>query len=501
MMNKRFISLWFRYLLTDWLTLKRPELTTVPFVLAASVHNRMVITAANSLAEAEGAYKGMALADAKAIIGNLEVVDHIPGQEAKLLKALGEWCIRYSPQIAVDLPDGLILDISGCAHLWGGEGGYLKEIVTRLISKGYHVRGAMADTVGAAWAISHYGKVKPIIEKGRQADALLDLPPAALRLAPAALERLHKLGFYTIKSFIRTKRSALRRRFGQDLLLRIDQALGYEDESLVLLQPVEPYIERLPCLEPIRTRAGIEIAIRTLLENLCKRLYKDGKGILVAILKCYRLDGEIIQIQIGSSHASSHSTRLYKLFELKIELIRPKLGIELFTLEASKVDDTDAEQEYLWQPEGCGLEDKGLSALLDTLANKIGSDKIHRYLPQERHWPEKSLKLASSLKEQPATSWRKDRPRPSLLLPKPVSIEVSSILPDNPPMLFIYKGVRHIVKKADDAERIERTWWEDKGQHRDYYIVEDDEGRRYWIFRSGHYDDEQSGWYLHGFFA
>ncbi|WP_317130918.1 Y-family DNA polymerase [Pedobacter frigoris] len=501
MMNKRFICLWFRYLLTDWLTLKRPELKEVPFVFAASVHNRVVVTAANSLAEAQGAFKGMALADAKAIAKSLEVVPHIEGQEEKLLIALGEWCIRYSPQVAVDLPDGLILDISGCAHLWGGERGYLKEMLTRLISKGYHVRGALADTVGAAWAIAHLGKVKPIIEPGGQAEALLDLPPAALRLEPLVLDRLHKLGFYTIRSFISTQRSALRRRFGQDFLLRIDQALGYEDEPLTLLQPAESYLERLPCLEPIRTRTGIGIAIKTLLECLCERLYKDGKGILVAILKCYRLDGEIIQIQIGSSRASSHVARLYQLFELKIELIRPKLGIELFMLEAHKVGDTDSEQEYLWQPEGCGLADKSLSALLDTLANKIGADKIHRYLPQERHWPEKSLKLASSLKEPPATSWREDRPRPSLLLPKPVSIHVSSILPDNPPMFFIYKGVRHVVKKADDAERIERPWWEDKGQHRDYYVVEDEEGRRYWIFRSGHYHDERSGWYLHGFFS
>lgn len=501
MMHKRFICLWFRYLLTDWLTLKRPELKTVPFVLAAPVHNRVVVTASNSLAEEQGACTGMALADARAIVKNLEVLEHIPDQEEKLLNALGQWCIRYSPQVAVDLPDGLILDISGCAHLWGGERAYLKEIVTRLISKGYHVRGAIADTAGAAWAIAHFGKVKPIIEPGGQADALLDLPPAALRLAPEVLERLHKLGFYTIKSFIAAERSALRRRFGPEFLLRMDQALGHEDEPLKLLQPPEPYITQLPCLEPIRTRAGMEIAIRTLLENLCKRLYKDGKGLLLAVLKCYRLDGEVIQVQIGSSQASCHITRLYKLFELKIEQIKPKLGIELFTLEAPKVEDTDVEQEYLWQPEGGGLADKGLSALLDTLANKIGADKIHRYLPQECHWPENSLKLAPSLKEQPAASWREDRPRPSLLLPKPVSIQVSALLPDHPPMLFVYKGVRHVVKKADDAERIERPWWKDQGQHRDYYVVEDEEGRRYWIFRSGHYHDEQSGWYLHGFFA
>jgi protein ImuB len=133
------------------------------------------------------------------------------------------------------------------------------------------------------------------------------------------------------------------------------------------------------------------------------------------------------------------------------------------------------------------------------LANKIGADKIHRYLPQERYWPEVSVKPARSLKEKPTTAWRTDRPRPSLLLPRPERIEVTALLPDNPPMLFIYKGVRHMIKKADDAERIEREWWLDEGPHRDYYVVEDQEGRRYWVFRSGHYSDEGSQWYLHGF--
>jgi protein ImuB len=262
-MSRRFVSLWFRHLTTDWLTLRRPELKEIPFVMVTPVHGRIVITAANLLAEAQGIAAGMAAADAKAIVPNLEVVDDIPGQAAKLLNALGEWCIRYSPLIGVDLPDGLILDVTGCTHLWSGERGYLKEIVTRLRSKGYDVRGAMADTVGAAWAVARFGRVKPIIEPSGQAESLLPLPPAALRLDPIILERLQKLGFYTVKSFIGIGRSVLRRRFGEVFLLRLNQALGNEDEPLQLLHPIEPYQERLPCLEPIRTATGIEIAIKT----------------------------------------------------------------------------------------------------------------------------------------------------------------------------------------------------------------------------------------------
>ncbi|MDB4902952.1 MAG: protein ImuB [Mucilaginibacter sp.] len=501
-MEKRFVSLWFRHLTTDWLTLRRPELKATPFVFAASVRNRMVITSANILAEAGGITAGMAAADAKAIVPDLQVIDEIPGQADKLLKALGEWCIRYSPLIAVDLPGGLLLDVSGCAHLWGGERGYLNEIVTRLISKGYDVRGAMADTVGTAWAVARFGRTKPIIEPGKQVDALLLLPPAALRLEAVILERLQKLGFYTIKSFIGIGRTALRRRFGQELLLRLDQALGNEEEPIQLLQPVEPYTERLPCLEPIRTATGIEIAVKTLLEKLCLRLQGEGMGVRTAILKGYRVDGHLIQAAIGTNRATHQVSHLFKLFELKIPTLEPALGIELFTLEAPKVEEVEPEQEVLWSPEGCGLEDLSLAELLDRLANKIGAGNIHRYLPQEHYWPERSIKPALSLKEKPATKWRTGRPRPSLLLSRPERIEVTALIPDYPPMLFIYKDKVHHVKKADGPERIEREWWLEQGEHRDYYQVEDENGQRYWLFRSGHYGgDHSKQWFIHGFFA
>ncbi|MGZ3819741.1 MAG: Y-family DNA polymerase [Mucilaginibacter sp.] len=501
-MQKRFVSIWFRHLTTDWLTLRRPELREVPFVFAAPVRRRILITATNVLAEAQGITVGMPAADAKAIVPSLEVMNDMPDQAAKLLKALGEWCIRYTPLIAVDLPDGLILDVSGCAHLWGGERAYLGTIIKVLRSKGYDARGAMADTAGAAWAVARFGKVQPIIKPGEHADALLSLPPSALRLDPITLERFQKLGFHTIKSFIGMGRSMLRRRFGQDFLLRLDQALGNEDEPLDLLQPIEPYQERLPCLEAIRTKTGIEIAIKRLLESLCKRLEGEGKGLRAAVLKCYRVDGQIVEVSIGTNTASHHINHLFKLFELKIASIEPALGIELFVLDAPKVEDVAPEQEVLWSPEGCDLADGRLAELLDRLANKIGAGNIHRYLPDEHYWPERSIKPARSLQEKRTTAWRTDRPRPSLLLPKPEQIEVTSLIPDYPPMLFVYKNKVHQVKKADGPERIEREWWLEAGEHRDYYYVEDQDGSRYWLFRSGHYSGDQSGqWFMHGFFA
>ena len=502
MVKRRFVSIWFRHLMTDWMTLRHPEFRELPFVLTTPVRGRVVITAANALAEMQGITTGMAMADARAIIPSLEMMDDIPGQPAKLLKALGEWCIRYTPLIAIDMPDGLILDISGCAHLWGGERAYLGAIIKTLRSKGYDARGAMADTIGTAWAVAHFGKVKPIIEEGGQTDALLSLPAAALRLEPLTLERLQKLGFYTIGGFIDMGRSVLRRRFGQDFLMRLDQALGNEDEPLQLLQPFEPYHERLPCLEPIRTATGIEIAIRKLLEALCRRLEGEGKGLRTAILKCYRVDDKIIQVSIGTSQASRYIDHLFKLFELKIPLIEPALGIELFTLDALKVEDVEPEQEVLWSTTAGGLKDGRLTELLDKISNKMGSASIHRYLPQECHWPERSIKQAKTLQDKRMTAWRTDRPRPSLLLQKPEKVQVTAPIPDYPPMLFVYKNKVHQVKRSDGPERIEREWWLEKGEHRDYYYVEDQDGQRYWLFRAGHYSDDQPReWFIHGFFA
>ena len=502
-MQRRFVSIWFRQLLADWQIIRRPELSEVPFVFSAPDHGRMMITAVSPLAFGFGIEVGMRAADAKAICPGLEVLDDKPGRPRNLLRGLGEWCIRYSPIVAIDEfgMDALLLDVSGCTHLWGGERGYLKEIFSRLKSKGYTVRLGIADTPGAAWAVSHYGKITPLIPAGEQVEALLNLPPDALRLEEQTLAKLRKLGFYQIKSFIGMPRSVLRRRFGEDFLLRLAQAIGTENEVLVPLQVPVAFSERLACLEPIKTKVGIEIAINKLLESLCKRMQSEGKGLRTGVLTGYRIDGKMVQVTIGTSGATHNASHLFKLFQLKVDQIRPALGIELFVLNAPKVDDVEVPQEEMWTSTP-GLDDKSVIRLLDRVAGKVGFQVIHRYLPATKYWPERSVLRAVSVTEKPQASWRIDKPRPTELLKTPVPIEVMAIIPDHPPKFFIYKGVRHVVAKADGPERIEREWWLDQGEHRDYYQVEDELGGRYWLFRSGHYGGEQKyKWFIHGFFA
>jgi protein ImuB len=500
-MPKRFVAIWFPQLITEWLMIKQPALQTIPFVFAAPDHGRMRITAASPMVQAPGFNTGMALADARTIIPGLQAFDHKPGRAARLLNGIAAFCIRYTPIAAIDLPDGIILDASGCAHLWGGERAYLTEITNRLQNKGYTTRTAMADTIGVAWAFAHYGKQTAIIESGKEAAALFALPPAALRLPPETIECLQKLGLNQVGRFISMPRSALRRRFGHELLLRIDQALGSEEEPLQPFQPVVTYQERLPCMEPIATATGITIALQRLLDTICQRLQQEEKGIRAASFTGYRTDGKMVQIAIGTNRASHNAKHLFKLFEPRIDTIEPAMGIELFVLQATKVEDSPAWQQKLWAG-SCGVEDTGLAELLDRIANRIGAANIHRYIPDEHYWPERSLKPATALAEKSNTPWQTDRPRPTQLLSKPVSIEVTAPVPDYPPMLFRYKNKLHKIKKADGPERIEREWWLEEGPHRDYYYVEDEEGGRYWLFRSGHYTaDKTQQWFMHGFFA
>lgn len=418
------------------------------------------------------------------------------------LQRLALWCIRYTPIAAIDAPDGLILDISGCTHLWGGEGPYFKTIIQSLKAKGFDVRGAIADTIGAAWANARYGKIHPIINSGEQLNALLLLSPAALRLSTPTLDRLRALGLYRISNIVRIQRSALRRRFGEEILLRLDQAFGEREEMITSVVPAETFEERLPCLEPIRTAGGIEIALNRLLETLCLRLQKNGKGLRGAVFKGYRVDGKIEQISIGTSRASANVTHLFRLLAEKISTMQPDLGFELFSLGAPKVEDVNVEQATLWETTR-ELEKSGLPELIDRIINVVvEKNAVRRYLPNAHYWPERSMREAVSIQEKSDGIWPEAEEMPVFVLQQPQAIEVTAAMPDYPPMHFKYRSRLYTITKADGPERIANEWWLDAAPYRDYYALEDNKGARYWVYSSG--DDTGSPgrqWFIHGFFA
>ena len=497
-MVKRFLSLWLPFFATESMVKRHPELKNKPFVLVTPDHGRMVITGSNTLARSEGIVPGKMLADSRVILPELKDLPDDPISNARLLKSLAEWCLRFSPIVAVAPPDGILLDISGCTHLWGGEQPYMEHIISRLHQGGYHVKAAIANTIGMAWGLSHYGDGAAITRSQEEASALEGLPPAALRIDTVVLSRMEKLGFHRIGQFMSMSKSMLRRRFGDILLIRLGQALGYEPEALKPVIPELPYQERLPCLEAIRTANGIQIALERLLEALCNRLAKEGKGMRTGVLKGYRVDGNVQQISVGTSRASHNPKHLFGLFALKIQTIEPALGIELFVLEAPLVEDSPQPQEVLWKIKGNRTQ---VAEFLDTIAGKVGMDAIRRYLPQQQHWPERSIKVTRSLDEVPETEWRADKLRPLHLLSRPEPISVMVVLPDHPPFSFTYKGRAYRLVRSEGPERIEQEWWVQNGEPRDYYRVEDEKGARYWLFRSGIYGIGQPEWFLHGFFA
>lgn len=499
-MQRRYVSIWFPHLITDWFSNRQPYLRDLPFVICAPSHGRMMITAANQAVIKKGINRGMVLADARAILPSLEVLDDKPGLPDKLLLRIAEWCIRFTPGAAADPPDGLLLDVTGCSHLWGGDHRYVEEIGRKLRERGYNIRIAIADTIGAAWAVARFGNSSPVVETAQHVEALLDLPPEALRLEEPTVERLHKLGLDRIGKFIHIPRATLRRRFGNHFLMRLDTACGHETEELRFVQPILPYHERLECLEPIVTATGIAIALDRLLNALCARLQQDQKGLRTAVFSGYRSDGKVKKLQIETNSPTCSVKHLFRLFETKLPSIEPALGIELFVLEAPKVEDHFPVQEKLWETSG-NLNDIRLAELIDRLSVKLGPQTIHRYLPDEHYWPERSYKPAGSLQELTTVTWKDDGQRPLQLLPVPEPIEVTAPIPDYPPMLFRFHDKVHKVIRADGPERIEQEWWLQQGQHRDYYRVEDEAGNRYWLFRSGHYSDKAHQWFIHGFFA
>lgn len=499
-MQKRFVTIWFPYLETDRVTLTQKVLSAVPLVLSVMDHGRKRIAAVNPVAHAQGIRAGMVVADAKALLDNLVVLDHNDEATQQLLLRLAHWCIRFTPTVIPDAPAGLVLDATGCTHLWGGEEPYINHIIQRLNGFGLHARAAVADTIGAAWAVTRFGKTR-VVPTGQQLNALCPLPAAALRIEEEVCRQLDKLGLRQVHHFIHMPRASLQRRFGEDCVRKIHFALGTEDELREALVVPEPWQERLPCIEPIVTRTGIEIGLQQLLAALCARLRNEGKGLRSAVFKGFRVDGKTVLLTIGTNKASHNETHLHKLFALKLESFEPGPGIELFVLEAPKVEDAVPLQTQLWGG-AAGLQDDRLAELLDRVHARFGEGHFHRYLPAEHYWPERSVTATRSLTEKTNTPWTLDRPRPLQLLPQPETIEVTAPIPDYPPMNFRHKGKLHKVMRADGPERIEQEWWLQSGEHRDYYCVEDEEGQRYWVFRSGHYQaGAKAQWYLHGYFA
>jgi protein ImuB len=483
-----------------------------PLVTAIPDHGRRVIAAVDMAARALGIRPGLTVTQARLFAPELEVVDAEPEADLEGLRRLALWAgQRYSPFVSPDAPDGIWLDITGCASLFSTEKALLKDLHRRIAAFGLTVQVAVADTAGCAHAVArHVPAGRPVtIEPGVHRKAIALLPIAALRLPAIDVEGLRKLGFERIEQLIGAPRGPLAKRFGRDLHRRLDQALGNVPEPIEPIFPENVPRARRGFMEPIATPEAFAQVIGDLVGDVVEQLGRIGKG--ARRLDCYfhRVDGHTQASRIGTAAPSRDARHLAKLLCARIETVEPGLGIEAMTLVTPLVESMAARQ-------GEGLESLGrrgpdLEALVDALANRFGQRSLHRSGPRASAMPERSIGQSPALGKATGLAWDDDLPRPSRMLERPEPIEVIALLPDDAPRMFIWRRKRYRVTQGDGPERLHGEWWREGGHEagtplavRDYYQVETETGGRYWLFRLGDGTSHATGtmrWFIHGAFA
>jgi protein ImuB len=504
-----------------------------PFATVTEIAGRRLLAAVNPAAASAGLAPGMPLADALSFVPGLATAVAEPAKDAAALRRLAEWCSRYSPWTAPDGVDGVRIEITGSAHLWGGEAALAADLATRLDRQHIVGRIAIADTLGAAWAMARFaeGKSPVILLPGDCRNPLTPLPVEALRLDPPTTQGLRRVGLKRVGDLSAMPRDALTRRFGEMVVRRLDQAQGDLPEPLSPLGEAPTRRVRLSFAEPIADPADLLRATERLVEDLVPRLAREGTGARRLDLAFHRVDGRVEHIRLGTARPSRDPRHLATLFKERLDTVDPGLGIEDVILAAFAVEPLPPEQIGLAGHTPTN-ETNGIAPLLDRLGNRLGFAAVSRLEPRESHIPERASvrvpvgeTLASPVALAKAGAQGQPAPRPGSLDPRfrgddetrpprpirlfepPEPVEAFWLLPDDPPFRFAWRRRRHRVTRADGPERIADEWWRPEGSGagdaiRDYYRVEDEEGRRFWLFRAGlHGHDCPPRWFVHGVFS
>jgi protein ImuB len=447
----------------------------------------------------------MAATHARALVSDLDFRPAEPGADAALLDRLALFGIRrWSPIVAVSPPDGICLDLTGAAHLHGGEARFCRRLQAFCRRAGFTARIAIADTLGAAHALARYGREDIVISPpGGALRALSPLPVAALRLEETALGAARKFGFETIADLLPVARGPLARRLGMAAIERLDQALGGKAEPITPREDVVvPVVERR-LLEPIGTAEAIAQVMQDLLADMAQLLQSRGLGARSLRLIALRIDGGEETVAIGTSRPTREAAHLLRLLKLRIDRIDPGLGLEQFRLLAPHTEALDAENLGAILTGETTLRDP--ARLVDVVSGRIGPASVFRLAPAESHVPERAVRAVNPI-EAPGTwpSWQ----RPVRLFARPEPLHrVMALMPDQPPRRFEWRGRAYKVVAGDGPERIHGEWWRRDAEVwavRDYYRVEDEHGGRYWVFRHGDGMESNTGdltWWMHGVFA
>ncbi len=545
----RIVSVWLpRWPILRFLTAqaKKPSGQPVaperPFVLVIAAAGGPRIAALNEAAEAAGLAVGEPLADARAKADMLQIRTVDTAADDAALRRLALWATRYTPTASLwgeeNGADGFFLDIDGAAHLFGGEERLIADLSFRLESFGLPSRLAVAATPGAAWALSRFHAAPfPVLPSGQEAAALSPLPIEALRLSPEIRTTLRRLGFKSIGALIDKPRAPFAARFPAELLRRLDQALGRVDEPLVPVVAPPVYHSLRYLLEPILTQNAVVAHASRLMQTLVHVLVRDDVGARAVKLSLYRVDGAVETVDIGLTLPTRDVSHVARLIDLKLDALAATrdagFGFEALGLAVTRAEPMTARQKELISAAEDGDRTERCAALIDALRQRLGPQSVRQFQPVASHLPERSevLPPMESFQSPPparGTSTAADRlrqsdpplsgeekwpaleqERPLLLLPHAEPTEVTALVPDGPPRRFCWRGVTYDVAGAQGPERIAGEWWRQRVHHRegeptrDYYLVEDADGRRFWLFREGLYERETAAarWFVHGMFA
>lgn len=533
--------MWLRRLATDRIARSSSAPAEVALVVIEPVKSALRLAAVNDAAAVLGLKAGMALADARARYPALAAADADPGEDRRALIAIADWSDRYTPLVGLDAPDGLVLDVTGCAHLFGGEAALCRDLARRLGAQGFQARAAVADTVGCAWGVARYGH-GPIVAPGEGRDALSPLPLAALRLAPDVVDALARVGLKRVADVLDRPRAPLAARF-TGLIRRIDQALGREEESITPRLPLPSYVVEQRFPEPIALERDVLGTIEHLAREFDRALERRGEGARQLQAALFRTDGKVYRIEVGTSAAVRDAAHIRKLFTERLATIGedcdPGFGFDVVRLSVLAAERRDPVQTGLTAPDHA----EDLSHLIDRLGARFGLRRVTRLVAQDTHIPEFAVaavpaqvgrarmlmsrhpevaaaggprrataraahpsRLATFAPQDDALTQDSLAPvRPIRLFAQPEMIEASAEVPDGPPFQFTWRRVLHKVVAAEGPERIAMEWWRDETGHtlaRDYFRIECAQGLRVWLYREGLFTGaRQARWFLHGVFA
>ena len=515
--TRRYLALWFPYLPADRLrrTMEgtnsglAPE---VPLAFIEKVKSALRLVAVDQAARSLGLEPGMTLADARARVPDLQAIECDEEADRAWLDRLADGCIRYTPMVALDAPEGLILDVTGCTHLFGGERGLAADIERRTAMLRMTIRLTFASTPRAAHALARY----QALPAKDEAAAIHRLPVAALELEPEATQGLLRAGLKTVGELARRPMATIAARFGAEAVTALRELLGESAKSIKPRIPQIPVAAERRFAEPVaRTEYALEV-LGQLATDSVRQLEERGQGGRRFEAYFFRSDGLVRPLVVETGRPSRDPALVIRLMNERIEAlsdpIDPGFGFDLIRLVVPVTEPLAVTQLKL---EGGAVREVEVAALIDRLSTRLGRNRVRRLVPKDTHIPEQmQLALPAVETGRPAASWPEPAAgepplRPLHLFDPPQPIDVVAEVPDGPPHRFRWRRKFHEVKRFEGPERIASEWWKRKdgavdriGLTRDYYRVEDARGRRFWLFRHGLYEEKPDPkWYLHGLFA